>query len=1117
MDIRKFFSPPGKTAAGKKSAPTASLNNNNNINKVKDKSSEDVTDGTRVDSSRKSSSSKRKLDAFDSVVAVDSDSAGDEPESPLPRKRQKRSSPSKKREKRATSKNGSDRKRGKKKRSSASRGDEDEDEDVVIVDEDENPIPNSVKRKKSEKVSSVDEDFEKEVATKSKKPKIDDKSKKRQKKGTVIYDSDSDDDEPKPTKQRKPRKKKEIIAVSDDEQPGPLRSAFQHAADTAVAPPVAKKPTAAKATGKPTTVLDFFGSATVQRSTKLTTGTTPNHPRSKLDKSENKRDRSKNIETAPPSFDASMELFDDDDFKETLRLIDTDALDKQQQQTESEGKESKESTRNDKSGQTSLASKISAKAKVYVEDTPEKFHGKSAKQRIDEESSDSRNTIRDESERMDVSPTKTTPEKQRANPSRHGDKNSPVSKKSPKKSPVKTPPDTGGKSRGNPGYWAYKNRAGPSAPGSKEIPEGGENCLEGLTFVVTGVLESLERDEAKSLIERYGGKMTTSLSKKTSYVVIGDGAGESKMAKVEQFKTKQLDEDGFLDLIRTLPAKKSKYTIAAEAEAKKRKSQSTPKSSSLPAVDSADRQSSCTTTPKSSKFSQSQPLLQTPPATSSQKSDWSQKTASPQPSTGTTTEPSLLWVDKYKPSTLKHVIGQQGDKSNARKLLHWLVNWQKNRTQKQKFSGNRWNDDGASFKAALLSGPPGIGKTTTAHLVCKEAGFSFIELNASDTRSKKNLEEHVMTALRTKSLVNYIGTGKEENTRLNHCLLMDEVDGMAGNEDRGGMQELIKLIKSSRIPIICMCNDRAHIKIRSLANYCFDLRFSRPRVEQIKSAAMSIVFKEGLNVSAPALNEIILASNQDVRQVIHNLEMFCSKDKSLDYDQAKKDASAAKKDFKIGPFDACRQVFSGSSSSMTVDKRSELFFEDYGIMPLFVQENYIQVKPFSANGDLKKHLSALSTAADSMCDGDLVDRCIRGNGCWSLLPLQGVYSTVIPGTVMAGHMTSQISFPGWLGKNSTTRKTDRIIQELNFHMRLKISADKRALNLDYRPHLKHALTKPLFGDDSTRVGEVVALLDEYSLLKDDFDSVMEISQWSNSPDVMSKILPKIWNQRTRVR
>ena len=81
-------------------------------------------------------------------------------------------------------------------------------------------------------------------------------------------------------------------------------------------------------------------------------------------------------------------------------------------------------------------------------------------------------------------------------------------------------------------YRAYLNRGGPRAPGSKEIPVGAEDCLEGLTFVFTGVMDSMERDEAADLVKRYGGRVTGNISKKTSYVVLGEGAGESKMNKV---------------------------------------------------------------------------------------------------------------------------------------------------------------------------------------------------------------------------------------------------------------------------------------------------------------------------------------------------------------------------------------------------------------------------------------------------------------------------------------------------------------------------------------------------------------------------------------------------------
>ncbi len=55
-------------------------------------------------------------------------------------------------------------------------------------------------------------------------------------------------------------------------------------------------------------------------------------------------------------------------------------------------------------------------------------------------------------------------------------------------------------------------------------------------------------------------------------------------------------------------------------------------------------------------------------------------------------------------------------------------------------------------------------------------------------------------------------------------MIMDEVDGMAGNEDRGGMQELIGIIKTSKVPIICLCNDRQSAKVvyaqRALCSEC---------------------------------------------------------------------------------------------------------------------------------------------------------------------------------------------------------------------------------------------------------------------------------------------------------
>ncbi|KAF8767119.1 Replication factor C subunit 1 like protein [Argiope bruennichi] len=396
---------------------------------------------------------------------------------------------------------------------------------------------------------------------------------------------------------------------------------------------------------------------------------------------------------------------------------------------------------------------------------------------------------------------------------------------------------------GSANYASYLHREGPKALGSKEIPEGEEDCLAGLTFIITGVLESLERDDAKALIEKYGGKVMTTLSKNTKYIVIGRDAGASKLDKAEKLGTKQLDEDGLLDLIRTLPGKgppKKAKPIKKEIESDKLDSSISEKSKK--GIDLED---------EFEMDIDDSFLLDAAPDIKEEKVE-KKIDSSPEkrPIVRIKEEPNSdvpksMWVDKYKPTSLKQVIGQQGDKSNAKKLLNWVVNWSRNRRLNKKPIPGRFNpsDDGSGFKAALLSGPPGVGKTTTALLVCKEASFDYFELNASDTRSKKNLQQMVSQLLGNQTLA---GCFKEnaEKVSSKHVIIMDEVDGMSGNEDRGGMAELISFIKASKVPIICICNDRNHPKIRSLSNHCFDLRFQRPRVEQIKAAMMSIALKK---------------------------------------------------------------------------------------------------------------------------------------------------------------------------------------------------------------------------------------------------------------------------------
>nr|CAD2173515.1 unnamed protein product [Meloidogyne enterolobii] len=479
-----------------------------------------------------------------------------------------------------------------------------------------------------------------------------------------------------------------------------------------------------------------------------------------------------------------------------------------------------------------------------------------------------------------------------------------------------------------------------------------------------------------------------------------------------------------------------------------------------------------------------------------------------------------LWVDKYRPKTIKQLIGQQTDKSPTNKLLEWLKNWakfhliqgEKKKAVKKPFGPQA---DGSIFKAALLSGPPGIGKTTAAELCCKELGLSIVIMNASDVRTKQQLKSVLNNlsvtkwnniAARTEVFTSSKSPVKSEiknKKPFDHLLIMDEVDGMSGNADRAGMSELIQMIKRTKVPIICICNDRQSMKVRSLANYCFDLRFQRPRVEQIKGCLLSIAAKENVKLSKDVYDKIIEASSQDIRLCINTLQMVTCGQMSMDFQ---------KKDILMNIFEAARQILSADTSLMS---KSDLFFNDYSILPLFVQENYPNVRNSKMNN--LDHLQAIRRASDTIAFGDILAKQIRTGGDWSLLREQAMFSCALPALFMDGYMTAQISFPAWLGKNSNLQKRQRLLRQLALHMHLRIAGNIQSMVLDYLPVLRERLYRPLIEKDSAGVPDVVAHYNYYYLVKDDSEAINELGAWPNkqNKDLASLVSTKAKSALTR--
>ncbi|KAM9286384.1 replication factor C subunit 1 [Cariama cristata] len=1037
--------------------------------------------------------------------------------------------------------------------------------------------------KRSEKVKngegpSSGKKREKETKVNNSPSEDDSKQKRTKKKRRIIYDSDSEEEVQSVKKSKKPSEKKAatsklgkvlkqdpVVYISEtDEDDDFVNKRIslkpKENGTSAIGCPgtatVKKEDVKPRAKSKPlspvkqtpTSALDYFGTSSVQRSEKKLVASKRKELSQSRDSTRGDEAIARQLQLEEDS-ELERQLHEDEEFAKTLAMLD-ETPQKKKARKDSGGEETLLSSKNslnvtERYKQSERATNLTGEAKNYTakqqtksehsRGSPQSSDGKVGRQLMDKtlplKPSSKLVSLKQKEEIAEKErDAQSSVSKEKTASGKEGKTTPKKEKISPKKTESGSPEDSEKKRINYQAYRSFLNREGPKALGSKEIPQGAENCLEGLTFVITGVLECIERDEAKSLIERYGGKVTGNVSKKTNYLVMGRDCGQSKCEKASTLGTKVIDEDGLFDIIRTMPGKKSKYELAAETEAKKAESrpkktpQKAEKRNFSPFKREADNKKTKSTPEKGDTVKSAK--KETTGVRKLMDFKWQsvEKKEAPKPKGNLISEVNedgterLLWVDKYKPVSLKAIIGQQGEQSCANKLLRWLRNWQKNASEDGQAKTNKTGgkDDGTGFKAALLSGPPGVGKTTTASLVCKELGYSYVELNASDTRSKNSLKEVVAESLNNTSIKDFC-SGTSSSVSGKHVLIMDEVDGMAGNEDRGGIQELIGLIRHTKIPIICMCNDRNHPKIRSLVHYCFDLRFQRPRLEQIKGAMMSIAFKEGLKIPPPAMQEIILAANQDIRQVLHNLNMWCAKDKSLTYDEAKTDASRAKKDIRLGPFDVVRKVFATGeeASRMSLIDKSDLFFHDYSLAPLFVQENYVHVKPAAAGGNLKKHLVLLSRAADSICDGDIVDRQIRSKQNWSLLPTQAIYASVLPGELMRGHMSQFPVFPSWLGKLSSTGKHDRIIQELAMHMSLRTQTCKRTVNMEYLSYLRDALVQPLkeFGADG--VQEAITFMDSYCLMKEDIENIMEISTWGGKPSPFSKLDPKVKAAFTR--
>ena len=644
---------------------------------------------------------------------------------------------------------------------------------------------------------------------------------------------------------------------------------------------------------------------------------------------------------------------------------------------------------------------------------------------------------------------------------------------------------------------AGRSQAAPLA-GSKAIPEGAEACLSGRTFVFTGLLDSLGRDEGQTLVKRYGGKVTTTPSFKTSYVVLGNDAGPKKLETIANHKLKTINEEGLFALIRTMPAHGGSGVGAAKAlekrEAEEKKVQ------------------------KAAKEMEKQMALEEEKR-SKKRTAAASRNGEARPKNAPRVE-DRLWTTKYAPTQTGQICG---NKAAVDKLQTWLRNWQKSAKSNFKKGGP---DGSGLYRSVMLHGSPGIGKTTAAHLVANLEGYDVVESNASDVRSKRIVESGLKGVLDTTSLFGYLpgSEDKIEASKKKLVLIMDEVDGMSAG-DRGGVGAMASICRKTRIPIILICNERKLPKMKPFDHTVFDIPFRKPTTDQIRSRIMTILFREGMKDMIPinAVNALIEGAGADIRRIINMISTVKLDQSTIDFDQGKKMTSAWEKNVVLRPWDIVQKILGSGmfaqNSNATLNDKTELYFNDHDFSYLMLQENYLVTNPvlaFGLQGREKstKILELVDQAAESISDGDLVDSMIHGSQQhWSLMPTHAIFSFVRPASFVFGSSGgNQMRFTSWLGNNSKggtcftietreraaadkdTGKFARLVKEIQGHMRLRASGDRHEIRQQYLPLLWTRLVKglELHGDEPNGIEDIMELMDSYFITKDDWDAIHEL-------------------------
>jgi len=341
---------------------------------------------------------------------------------------------------------------------------------------------------------------------------------------------------------------------------------------------------------------------------------------------------------------------------------------------------------------------------------------------------------------------------------------------------------------------------------------------------------------------------------------------------------------------------------------------------------------------------------------------------------------SQPFCEKYRPHRSSEVVGNQ---KSIRELSQWVK--------------ERKHNSSTAPLVALIHGSPGIGKTTFAHLVLKEAGYRIHEINASEgvrvyyeqAQGKYNEKTNTTEAwsherfVRSKSA--FYHEVQQVITRISLdkpcAVVLDEIDGSGDGEDDGAVGALVCIIEEAKKymkkynksppypPIICIANEVSSKAMKRLKQYAVVKKFYTLRNEDLCRYLNRVCKNEKIKLTDTQIIDIIKAAGGDARRMCVLLESYVT---SQGQDM-KTVLESSTKDQNQNIFETLKNVL--YNSRMNIQDGVRMFRSEHDKMQLMLDENIPMWITGKGIQTQQHQLDDMALMYDSLSDATYLESC----------------------------------------------------------------------------------------------------------------------------------------------